>query len=326
MRIQLYFISLCLFLFGCVSAPKDDFGRDRSQYPKKVKMTDTDKNDLLSYLAAQMLNSEDRNQFFARLQNRYSQDDALNQGIVNRAIYTRTGDTTGMQLAAGQMVIGAALKMFKSGGMKEVSGMSIPAIVNGIEIKTEDQAWAIATEISENQLRKIATKFNMEFSCILGCTDIRRIYTLIPKDLQLLNSYIYKTSGPIVVMTTWSKLKKVESPDPLDQKIRGYVPAWETPKGNMWLTGFYSEPELDASGKVVTRKNDKGLDYPVIQRDLSYTKLGRDFLKTYHDDGGHTYFGDDDRYPQIFAFKGKLYSYIDSDDESFIEYELVESE
>lgn len=76
-------------------APKETLVATEADIPKKVKMADTDQNDLLPYLAAQMLNSEDRNKFFARLQNRYSQDDTLNQGIVNRAIYSRAGDTTG---------------------------------------------------------------------------------------------------------------------------------------------------------------------------------------------------------------------------------------
>jgi hypothetical protein len=323
-RTNVFLILLSLFFTGCAVAPKDDFERDKRAYPKKVALVDKSQNDLLSYLAAQMLNAEDRNQFFARLQNRYSNDDTLNQGIVNRAIYTRAGDSTGMQLAAGQMVIGAALKMFKSGGMDEVSGIAIPNVVDRIEIKTEDQAWAAATRISENQLRKVAENFNMELSCIRGCDSKRRIYTPTPKNSQVFDSYIYKPIGPIIVMTTWAELKKVESPNPLDKIIRGFTPSWETAKGNMWLTGFYSEPQLDVTGKVVIKTNDKGLDYPEVRRDITFTKLGRDILKLYYSDGGHTYFGDDKRYPQVFAFNGKLYSYIERDDGSFIEYELVE--
>lgn len=83
----------------------------------------------------------------------------------------------------------------------------------------------------------------------------------------------------------------METPDPLAEKLRGFSAAWETPKGNMWLTRFFVEPVLDANGQVQINTSKEGLIYPVVNKALVDTRLGLYLHRAYYADGGYMYFG-----------------------------------
>ncbi len=317
-------VLIALLLSGCATTPKTDFDRDWFSDPVRVKTNNAERNDLLSYLVAQMLNFEDREQLIARLNKQYVANSGLKEGAINGAMFANSGDVTGVKLAAAQAAVGLAVNIFSPGSMKDVSGIALPEKMGDKTLGTQEEAWAYATSLAENQLKKVSEKFHFEFACVKGCTEERRIYSLTPKDSSVFDGYIFKPTSAIYVVTTWSKLVKVEKPDPLAEKLRGFSTAWETPKGNMWLTRFFTEPVLDANGQVQINTSKEGLIYPVVNKALVDTRLGRELHRAYYADGGYMYFGIDSIYPNYMAFNGTLYGHILSNDTTFIEYEIVE--
>jgi hypothetical protein len=319
-----FVVLIVVFLSGCTTTPKSDYERDWHSNPVRVKTNNVERNDLLSYLVAQMLDFENRKQLIARLNKQYVADSDLKAGAINGALFSNSGDVTGVKLAVFQAATGLAISLFSPGSMKEVSGIALPDKIGNKTIETQDEAWAYATSLAVNQLEKVSKKFNFKLSCVMGCSDERRIYSLTPNDTNVFDGYIYKPTSAIYVVTTWPKLVKVEKPDPLAEKLRGFSAAWETPKGNMWLTRFFTDPVLDDNGKVQINTNEEGLIYPVVKKALVDTHLGRDLHRAYYDDGGYMYFGIDSIYPNYIAFNGTLYGHILSNDTKFIEYEIVE--
>lgn len=312
-----------LFLTACASAPKTDFERDWRHDPIREEMAAND--DMLSYLARNMMDAEDRKELTAKLYKQYASDDALKASLAQYAGYNHFNDSVGMDIATLQAGVSLIADILDEGSMENISGIALPGEVDGVYIESPEQAWQIATRHSERQLENVARQFEMDLICDFGCNEERRIYRLVQKNPARLAQYMYKPVGDIIVVATWTKLERVEKPDIFEAKARGFLPVWSTRSGHMWLTLFTAEPVLDAQGKLQYRKNEQGQTYPLVNKSLVGVRLGRDIVREYYRDPGYMFAGTDEIYPGYFAFKGTLYSYILRNERAFIEYVLKES-
>jgi len=342
-RMHVFLMVLAMaFLPACATQPAagtDPFVLDwNHQKPERVRLNQQKEKsekkaakiqmDLLSYLGRNMLNVENRKQQLNRLQNAYVAKDFFVEGATDYAFFKSRFDQTGMDIAAFNAAIGLAINLTNPGAMDKVSGIALPEEIDGEKIANKERAWQLAIQHSEAQLLRIAKHYDLTLVCQYGCgkPQERRIYLLKPNAPDTFKGYTYQPKGPIVVQATWSPVEYIEEPDTLESALRNYIPRWATPQGNMWLTNFFTEPTLDAQGKVMTKVNEAGLVYPVVEKNLAVTRLGRDFLRLYTQDGGYLHYGNQKIWPGYLAHNGELYSFISKNDKRFIEYKLVEKE
>lgn len=325
MKNGIFAVAALLALTGC--ATQSPVMQDRAAW-QRVPLSDKEEQLRLSYLARYMIEVDER----AELEQLVAESPAYKgwqrsdtvSSLMLKSDLSGTTDSSllGNQLATGIAVGGVLWDAMVDGSMDRVSQAYLPRRLNGVELDSEDKAnKALFTMVGE-QLSMAAQSFGWQLECVQGCGGSNQVY-LIRDTAKALVGYGYQPEN-ICFQTDITEVKRVRKTDPVNA-ILGFDAQWKTSDGNTLVLNGITDCLLDSQGKLVVKNlAEKNIDYPEgssRSRYLEETLLGKRFLSRVYNNP-YFFSGTQKRYPNMFFYNGKVYSFVLNSRALLINYEL----
>ena len=316
------------WLTGCASILNDPHFKDATTYPNRVDIADKELQLRLSFLARNMMESDDRQELLAEITETsvYKGWSSAHTSIatqmatdiaVGQAAST-TGNMVGNSIYAASLIWGE----INDGSMEEVGQAFLPEEMYGVKLDTPEKAQNALAIFTKKQVQSIAKDIGWEYKCIHGCESWNQIFTLSRNGKPLDPGFIYQPEM-VVIKSIITLPVAVEPSDPVSA-MAGFPVKWKTPQGHTYLVGFYSEPYFNEKGDInLFQSEGDGHFYPGVKRKVVKTRLGRELLRKFHSTK-YTIYGNQDIHPKQFYFEGKAYSFIRNSDSRMVDLTLDE--
>jgi len=340
MKLRFSIITGMVFLItACANTEPNPYRDAKRINPDRVKFADKALTHELSYLAQAMMESDRRQEAVEKLltdikadpsaytykpknknDSSYGMQAKVGTDLLLGNLGSDLGGKVGGVIAAGE-VLYKGYQMFRDDSMARTSQAFLPAIFDGVELKTAEQANKALLTFTDNLIMSISSKHGWHTQCIDGCGTPQSSYLISLKETKN-PGYAYYPQDVVLVLDI-SEVKKFPIPNVLSLATQTPL-KWGTQLGDTYLIHAYSGVIYDEAGKVELRYSDKyKRNFPSATDPLVDTPFGRDLSAEIHSTP-YTYFGTQDTYPDQFFYRGKKYSFNLNSIPEMIKYELQE--
>lgn len=291
--LRLIVVSVVVGLVGCAAKAPDIYDKDAAVQPVVVPISSDLEQLRVSFIARIMSRPHVRNkiqQEVAAASDRLSLAEAGVAVGAAGAIATdmavgAVGSSAGAGFGGAAILGGLVFDVLGDNTMKNAGQMWLPGSLNGVDIRSPEEAMAAAAKNIDSRLTDIADRNGWKLSCVHGCGGFNQIFEI--KTMGRLSEQYQYRPETVMVHTQILDFEAVVDRD-IDRKVIGDDIRWKTKFGNTAIVGFFADEVRGADGKVelvtLVEDGEKSVLHPRCKKALINVRLGRDLNRSFFAD------------------------------------------
>lgn len=283
--------AISLLMLGCARSPylKDKHRDD-------IKTTDVDSKaevelvEKIGYLSRSLMEADDRAEIVARIRQKEIEfNSGMNAGtsggiasatvnLTQGTLNSTNASQVGLAVSAGSFLLGEVF----DGSYENFARVWLPAVINGKDISTPEQAAQAYQELHEAKVAELAKKLGWTYKCVIYCDKNNKVYYFKNNGQKLSDKYFYQPNDFYLSTYIEWGFEEVKDDDPVKYLLGSDI-KWRS-KGQTGLrTSLHAEAvkNEDGSLKIVVAEN--GITDYYYKKDLKPTLLGQQIMSEQFD-------------------------------------------